>query len=79
VVYKDYIYIIDEQMNLLNIEMDYNSFVNDNEKVEPNVLNRLFTKIYDFQIILLELTKVRLKNIKTWVDLEYNSNIYPID
>ena len=66
-------------MNLLNIEMDYNSFVNDNEKVEPNVLNRLFTKIYDFQIILLELTKVRLKNIKTWVDLEYNSNIYPID
>jgi hypothetical protein len=79
VVYKDYIYLIDEQMNLLNIEMDYNSFVNDNEKVEPNVLNRLFTKIYDFQIILLELTGVRLKNIKTWVDLEYNSNIYPID
>jgi hypothetical protein len=79
VVYKDYIYLIDEQMNLLNIEMDYNSFVNDNEKVEPNVLNRIFTKIYEFQIILLQLTGVRLQNIKTWVDLEYNSNIYPID
>lgn len=79
VVYKDYIYLIDEEINLLNIEMDYNSFVNDNEKVEPNVLNRLFTKIYEFQLILLELTNVRLKNIKTWVDLEYNSNIYPIE
>ena len=50
VVYKDYIYLIDEQMDLLNIEMDYNSFVNDNEKVEPNVLNRIFTKIYEFLI-----------------------------
>ena len=79
VVYKDYIYLIDEEINLLNIEMDYNSFVNDNEKVEPNVLNRLFSKIYEFQLILLELTNVRLKNIKTWVDLEYNSNIYPIE
>jgi hypothetical protein len=77
--YKDYIYITDEEINTLDIELGYNSFINDNELIQPNVINRLFRKIYEFQTNLLNLTKVKFKNLKTWVDLENGSNIYPID
>lgn len=78
--YKDYIYITDEEINTLNIELEYNSFINDNELIQPNVVNRLFKKIYEFQINLLNLTKVKFKNLKTWVDLKVEgSNAYPID
>lgn len=77
-LYKDYIHFIDEEINTLEIEIEYNSFVNDNELVQPNVINRLFKKIYNFQLNLLNLTNVKLKNFKTWVDLKGGSNIYPI-
>jgi hypothetical protein len=77
-LYKDYIHFIDEEINTLEIEIEYNSFVNDNELVQPNVINRLFKKIYNFQINLMNLTNVKLKNFKTWVDLKGGSNIYPI-
>jgi hypothetical protein len=77
--YKDYIYLTDEEINTLNIDIEYNSFINDNELVQPNVINRIFNKIYDFQISLLNLTQVKLKNLKTWVDLQNGTNIYPID
>lgn len=76
-LYKDYIYLSDEEINTLNIELDYNSFVNENELVQPNVINRLFSKIYDFELNLLSLTNVKLKNLKTYVE-KNNSNIYPI-
>jgi hypothetical protein len=76
--YKDYIYLTDEEINTLNIDIEYNSFINDNEFVQPNVINRIFNKLYEFQINLLNLTQVRLKNLKTWVDLENGTNIYPI-
>jgi hypothetical protein len=77
--YKDYIYLTDEEINTLNIDIEYNSFVNDNEFVQPNVINRIFNKLYEFQLNLLNLTQVKLKNLKTWVDLQNGSNIYPID
>ena len=76
-LYKDYIYISDEEINTLNIELEYNTFINDNELVQPNVINRLFKKIYEFQLNLLKLTNVKLKNLKTYVE-KNNSNIYPI-
>ena len=83
VIYNDYIYITDDEINTLNIETDFNTFINDNELVQPNVLNRLFNKIYDFQIKLLELTKAKLKNIKTWKNIsegiEDEINIFPIE
>ena len=79
IVYKDYIYLSDDEINTLDIELEYNSFINDNELVQPNVINRLFKKIYEFELNLLNLTKVKLKNLKTWVDLENGTNIYPID
>lgn len=78
-VYNKYIYFTDEEINTLDIDLDYNSFINDNELVQPNVINRTFSKIYEFQNNLLELTKVKLKNIKTWVDIKSNNNIYPIE
>jgi hypothetical protein len=77
--YKDYIYLTDEEINTLNIDIEYNSFINDNEFVQPNVINRIFNKLYEFQINLLNLTQVKLKNLKTWVDLKNGSNIYPIE
>ena len=77
--YKDYIYLTDEEINTLDIDVEYNSFINDNELVQPNVINRIFNKIYQFEVSLLNLTQVRLKNIKTWVDLQNGTNIYPIE
>jgi hypothetical protein len=77
--YKDYIYLTDEEINTLNIDIEYNSFINDNELVQPNVVNRIFNKIYEFQISLLKLTQAKLKNLKTWVDLQNGTNIYPIE
>jgi hypothetical protein len=83
IMYNDYIYLSDEEINTLNIELQLNSFVNDNELVQPNVLNRLITNIYNYQLKLLEITKARLKNIKTWIDLKQSpsneSNIFPIE
>jgi hypothetical protein len=77
--YKDYVYLTDEEINTLNIELEYNSFINDNELVEPNVINRLFKKVYNFQTILLSISEVRIKNLKTWVDLQLGLNIYLIE
>ena len=79
VKYKDYIYLTDEEIDALNIEIEYNSFINDNELVQPNVINRIFNKIYELQRSFLVLTQVKLKNIKTWVDLKNGTNVYPID
>jgi hypothetical protein len=78
-VYRDYIYLIDEEINTLDIELEYNSFINNNEMVEPNVINRIIKKIYDFELKLLKLSDVKLKNLKTYVDLKNAINIYPID
>lgn len=77
--YKDYIYLTDEEINTLDLDLEYNSFINDNEFVEPNVINRLFNKLYEFEMSLLSISEVRLKNLKTWVDLKYGLNIYPIE
>jgi len=77
--YKDYIYLTDEEINTLDMDLEYNSFINDNELVEPNVINRLFNKLYQFQVNLLSISEVRLKNLKTWVDIKHGLNIYPIE
>jgi len=77
-LYKDYTYISNAEINDLDIELEYNSFVNDNELVQPNVINRIFTQIYDLQIKMLKITNPRLRNVKTWVDLKNGSNAYPI-
>jgi hypothetical protein len=79
VLYKDYIYLSNDEINTLNVDLEYNSFINDNELVQPNSINRIFNKIYDFQIKLLMLTQAKLRNIKSWVDLKNGNNIYPIE
>ena len=78
-VYNQYIYFTDDEIKTLDINLDYNSFINDNELVQPNAINRIFTNIYKFQNNLLNLTKAKLKNIKTWVDIKNNTNIYPLE
>lgn len=79
ILQKDYIYLTDEEINTLNIELEFNSFMNDNELVQPNVINRLFKKIYEFEEKILSLSQVKLKNLKTYIDFTTKTNVYPID
>jgi hypothetical protein len=79
ILYKDYIYLTDEEINTLNVELEFNSFINDNELVQPNVINRLFKKIYEFQEKILSLSQVKLKNLKTYIDFTSKTSVYPID
>jgi hypothetical protein len=79
ILQRDYIYLTDEEINTLNLELEFNSFINDNELVQPNVINRLFKKIYSFQENLLSLSQVKLKNLKTYIDFVTKTNVYPID
>lgn len=79
ILYKDYIYLTDEEINTLNVELEFNSFINDNELVQPNVINRLFKKIYEFQEKILSLSQVKLKNLKTYIDFTTKTSVYPID
>jgi hypothetical protein len=82
-IYIDYVCFDDIEINLLDLETIFNSFINDNEFVQPNVLNRFFKKIYEFQINLFNLTTAKVKNIKTKLnlreDINQQSNIYAID
>ena len=79
ILQKDYIYLTDEEINTLNIELEFGSFINDNELVQPNVINRLFKKIYEFEEKILSLSQVKLKNLKTYIDFNTKTNVYRID
>ena len=79
IIQKDYIYLTDEEINTLNIELEFNSFINDNELVQPNVINRLFKKIYEFEEKILSLSQVKLKNLKTYINFTTKTTVYPID
>ena len=78
-IYKDYIYLSDEEISTIDIELEYNSFINDNELVQANVINRLFNKVYYYQYNLVKISEVKLKNFKTYVDIKLGLNIYPIE
>lgn len=75
-IIRDFAYFKDEEINTLSIDLKYDSFVNDNELVQPNVINRMLKKIYDFQLKVIELTNVKILNLKTAIQ---DNNILQID
>lgn len=55
-------YFYDEEINELKLELEYNLYFNDNELVDPNVINRHLLKIYSFMDKMLVLTKDSILN-----------------
>lgn len=75
-IIRDFAYFTDDEINTLTIDLKYDSFVNDNELVQPNVINRMLKSIYDFQLKVIELTNVKILNLKTAIQ---ENNILQID
>lgn len=50
-------YLLDEEINSLKLEINFNCFFNDNELVDPNVINRHFIIFYNIMQKTLDLTK----------------------
>ena len=74
---KDIIYFTNSEISKLIIDIDYNSYINDNELVNPNVINRVIRQLYKVQTNLLFVTKIKLSNFKT-VITSNESNILNI-
>ena len=66
-----YFDIIDN--NLVSIEQEFNTYINDNELVQVGVINRLFKKLYDVQYQILKLTEPIIVNFRSRIT---NDNIY---
>jgi hypothetical protein len=74
---KDLVYLSNDEINSLEIDIDYDSFINDNEFLNPNVINRLFKNIYNLQLNMLTITKAKITNLKTAITRD-GSNIIAI-
>lgn len=73
---KGYRYFLDDEIDTLNVELDYNTRVNANELIHTGTINKIFTKIYNLHAAILELTKPVVINFKTVVT---NRNVMVID
>jgi hypothetical protein len=62
-IYEQYDYITDEEMENILIGSVENLYVHENEIVSSEVLNRSLRKIYNLQFRILNLIKTRVKNI----------------
>ncbi len=74
---KDIIYFTNYEISKLLIDIDFNSYVNDNELVNPNVINRIIRQLYKIQTNLLFVTKIKLYNFKTVITSD-QSNVLNI-
>lgn len=75
-IIRDFAYFTDDEINILSVDLDYDCYVNDNELVQPNVLNRMLNKLYDFQENVIDFTNVKILNLKTAIQ---DNNVYLID
>jgi hypothetical protein len=62
--YNNYISLLDEEINKINILINYDTKINDNEIVVPQVMNRIFSKIIELENLLFELTEPFIPNFK---------------
>jgi hypothetical protein len=74
---RDIVYLTDDEINSLNVDIEYESFFNDNELLNPNVINRLITNLYTIQSNLLSITVANIINLKTAISRD-GSNIINI-
>ena len=73
---KNHEYLTNEEINKLDIDVNYNIFINDNELVQTGVINRILKILYTLQEGLLDLTAANISNLKTVVS---NDNILRIN
>lgn len=77
-LYEQYDYITDKEMESIAIESVENLYVHENEHVSSEVLNRGLRKLYSIQETMLQLVKTRIKNITPTLALT-GSNILRIE
>jgi hypothetical protein len=75
-VYRNYLYLLDDEINKLNIDVNFNSRICDNEIIQAGTMNKVLMRVYGVQETLLELTKPFVLNFRTVVA---NENILMID
>lgn len=73
--YNNYKYFLDNEIDKLNVEINYNTRINDNELTQAGTFNKLFTQIYKLHEAMLELTKPVVTNYKSVVT---NNNVLVI-
>ena len=72
--YNYYISLLDEEIEKLNVLINFDTRINDNELVMPQVLNRIFEKIIDLETELFHLTEPYIpdfRNIPTIDNVVY--------
>jgi hypothetical protein len=77
-VYEQYDYIADKELESIAIESVENLYVHENEHVSSEVLNRCLRKLYSIQETMLQLVKAKIKNITPTLALT-GSNILRIE
>jgi hypothetical protein len=77
-VYEQYDYITDKELESIAIESVENLYVHENEHVSSEVLNRCLRKLYSIQEKMLQLVKAKIKNITPTLALT-GSNILRIE
>lgn len=75
-IYKSYMYLLDEEMSKLNVEVDFNSRICDNEIIQAGTMNKILLRVYEIHQILLQLTKPYVLNYRNIIA---NENILLID
>lgn len=74
---RDIVYLTKDEINSLEIDINYDSFFNDNELLNPNVINRLIKNVYNLQLNMLDITRAKIINLKTAITRD-GSNIINI-
>ena len=77
-MYEQYDYITDKELESIAIDSMENLYVHENEHVSSEVLNRCLRKLYSIQEALLQLVKTKIKNITPTLTLT-GSNILQIE
>ena len=62
-------YITNDEFNDLQIDINYNTYINDNELVNVKVINRILVSLFKQQEKLLNLTQAKLLNSISQIDI----------
>jgi hypothetical protein len=62
--YNNYISLLDDEINKLSVLIDFDSRINDNEIISPQIMNRIFEKIIALENALFELTEPYIPNYR---------------
>lgn len=73
---KGYRYLLDDEIAQIHVDLDYNTKINSNELVQTGTINKIFTKLYNLHLDLLDLTKPMVTNFKSVVT---SGNVMVID